>query len=207
VKELANKFLSNLHYILILYGLYAGWTMYEEHSTRMEALRNQASGIDAQIAVNTKKVAEVQDFIKKTDEYKARVEAVAKNIESAQKQLPADINDTQILEVFNKEVKEVNIKEPTTTPGKEESSTYFISKDYTLKAKGTYLQFLVFLERIGNATRIYNIKSLKLVQSNENKKSRFQVINGEMVIQAFRFNPNFKVDRGFDQINKQFPVK
>jgi hypothetical protein len=45
--------------------------------------------------------------------------------------------------------------------------------------------------------RIYNIKNLKLTNSSDTQKGRFQIIEGESVIQAFRYNPDFKVDRGF----------
>jgi Tfp pilus assembly protein PilO len=144
-----------------------------------------------------KKVKEIQEFSKKTSEYKTRVEEVAKTIETVQKQLPAETNDTQILTFFQNEINALNIKDANFTPGKEEKSTYYISKEYSLKARGTFLQFLIFLERIGKADRIYNIKELKLTSLAEGQKGRFQLITGEGAIQAFRFNPEFKVDRGF----------
>ena len=59
-------------------------------------------------------------------------------------------------------MKVLNIKDTVMEPRLEEQQTYFISKDYSVKASGTFLQFLIFFERIGNSTRIYNVKSLKL---------------------------------------------
>lgn len=204
MKELANKFISNLHVFIFLYGLYGTWVIYDDHTIQMEELNSQVPSIEAEIAKNQKKVKEIQEFQKKTEESKIRVEEVAKNIESAQKQLPAEINDGQILTFFNQEISSLNIKDPQITPGVEKTSTYFISKEYMLKANGTFLQFLIFFERIGNATRIYNIKNLKLVNPDPNQRGRFQMIAGEAVIEAFRFNPEFRVDRGFDKI--QVPV-
>ncbi len=202
-----NKLISNLHFIILLYGLYGTYVLWEEHTIALEGIHSQIPQLDADIATNKKKVAEIQDFMKKTEEYKVRVEEVAKNIEAVQKQLPQDINDTQILSFLSQEMTLLNIKDPQLTPGKEESSTYFISKNFSISAKGTFLQFLIFLERIGTATRIYNVKSLKLVNMPDSQKGRFQIIAGESVIQAFRFNPDFKVDRGFDKIENQFPVR
>lgn len=197
MKDLVNKLISNLHIIIFLYGLYGAYTLYDEHSIQLTEIQNQSAALDGEIEQNRRKVQEVQEFVKKADEYKVRVEEVAKNIEAVQKQLPAETNDTQILSFFQSEMSSLNIKDSNFTPGKEEKSTYYISKEYTLKAKGTFLQFLIFLERIGTADRIYNIKSLKLEGLNAPQKGRFQVISGEGVIQAFRFNPDFKVDRGF----------
>jgi Tfp pilus assembly protein PilO len=205
MKELANKFISNLHVFIILWGLYGAWVMYDEHSLKMEELESQFPSIEAEIVSNQLKVKAIQEFVKKTEESKIRVEEVAKNIESAQKQLPADINDNQILTVFNSEINSLNIKDPQTVPGGETTSTYFISKEYKIRANGTFLQFMIFFERIGNATRIYNVKSLKLVSGDSNHRGRFQLISCESIIEAFRFNPDFKVDRGFDSIQTPAP--
>jgi Tfp pilus assembly protein PilO len=205
MKDLVNKLISNLHVFIVLWGLYGAWVMYDEHVLKMEELNNQFPSIEAEIVANQKKVKEIQEFVKKTEESKVRVEEVAKNIESAQKQLPADINDNQIITVFNSEISSLNIKDPQTTPGAETTSTYFISKEYKIKANGTFLQFMVFFERIGNAARIYNVKSLKLINANTNNRGRFQLIACETIIEAFRFNPDFKVDRGFDSLQAPAP--
>lgn len=205
MKDLANSIISKLHFVIILWGLYGAWMMYDEHSLKMEDLNGQFPSVQAEIEQNKKKVKEIQDFVKKTEESKVRVEEVARNIESAQKQLPADINDNQIITFLNQEVNSLNIKDPTITPGQEVASTYFISKPYVIKAKGTFLQFLIFFERIGNATRIYNVKNLKLINSDPSQRGRFQLINAESVIEAFRFNPDFRVDRGFEKIETPKP--
>lgn len=197
MKDLINKLISNLHWLILLYGLYGAWVMYDEHDVALADIVTRGSGLDEEIEKAQKKVKEIQEFSRKTDEYRIRVEEVAKNIESVQKQLPAETNDTQILSFFQNEINSLNIKDANFTPGKEEKSTYYISKEYTLKAKGTFLQFLIFLERIGKADRIYNIRELKLTSISEGQKGRFQLITGEGSIQAFRFNPDFKVERGF----------
>jgi Tfp pilus assembly protein PilO len=198
MKDLVSKLIANLHFLFLLYAGWNMWSLYEDHLRQMEDLELQFPSLEAEIATNRKKVKEIQEFQKKTEESKIRVEEVAKNIEAAQRQLPADINDNQILTFFNAEIQNLNIKDPNITPGVEQPSTYFISKDYNLKSKGTFLQMLIFFERIGNATRIYNIKNLKLTNTDLTQRGRFQMINCESSVQAFRFNPDFKVDRGFE---------
>lgn len=197
MRDLVNNLIEKAHLLLLIYGLYGAWVAWDEHNVQLEEIVNSIPPIEQEIQQTQKKVREIQDFVKKADEYKVRVEEVAKNIESVQKQLPAETNDTQILTFFQSEIKSLNILDANFKPGKEDKSAYFIAKEYTLSGKGTFLQFLIFLERIGNADRIYNIKQLKLTNNADNQKGRFQVINGEGIIQAYRFNPDFKVDRGF----------
>ena len=92
----------------------------------------------------------------------------------------------------------LNIKDPDIVPAQEVPGTFFISKGYNLKAKGTFLQFLIFFERIGTADRIYNIKKLKIVNGETNQRGRFQIINSETVLDAYKFNPDFKIESGVD---------
>jgi Tfp pilus assembly protein PilO len=197
MKKMINGFIANLHIFVVLWTLWGVWEKYETHSEAVSSLENSIPGIKAEIEENTKKVAEIENFTQKANDYKVIVEEVARNIETVQKQLPADINDSQIMSYFNQEFELMNIRDPQITPGKEEPSTYLISKDYNFRAKGTYLQFLVFLERVGNAQRIFNIKNLRLTRNNDVNKGRFQMVDAELIIQAYRYNPEFKVDRGF----------
>jgi Tfp pilus assembly protein PilO len=182
---------------MFLYGCWTTYELWEQHDLRMTEIVTEIPNVEADIVKLKSKVKEINDFIKKADEYKVRVEEVARNIESVQKQLPAETNDSQILAAFQSEMKVLNIKDTILEPKTEEASTYFISKDYSIKASGTFLQFLIFFERIGNATRIYNVKSLKLTTNGATRKGRFQIVNGEAIIQAYRFNPSFRVERGF----------
>ncbi len=197
MKELVNKLIANTHVFIFLYGCWTTYGLWEQHDIRMTEIETEIPSVEADITKLKVKVNEINDFIKKASEYKLRVEEVAKNIESVQKQLPAETNDSQILSTFQNEMKVLNIKDTTLEPKEEGTSTYFISKDYSIKASGTFLQFLIFFERIGNATRIYNIKSLKLTTNGSARKGRFQIVNGEATIQAYRFNPSFRVERGF----------
>lgn len=177
--------------------IYNAWVYWDEHSTNMESMTNQIQGLETSIESNKKRLGDIEEFVKKIDEYQLRVEEVAKNIESVQRQLPATTNDTEIISFINQELTTLNIKESNMKPGSENFQTYFIAKDYDLTAKGTFLQFLVFFERLGSASRIYNVPELSLKVISDGKRGRFQMLEGSAVIQAYRYNPRFKVERGF----------
>jgi Tfp pilus assembly protein PilO len=197
MKELGNRLIANMHVFFLLYGVYVFYGQYEAHEMEYASVESEIPDLERNIKKNQQKVSEIKDFIKKADEYKVRVEEVAKTIETVQRQLPSETNDSSIVTFFQEEMKVLNIKDPGITPGNENKAQYFISKDYKLKATGTFLQFLVFFERVNNASRIYNVHSLKLSTIDANKRGRFQVLSAEATIQAYRYNPEFKVDRGF----------
>lgn len=197
MKEVVGQLLANLHWFILIYGLYGGWTMYEEHDVQLEEITSRSIELDSEIIRNEKKIKEIQDFGKKTEEYKTRVEEVAKNIELAQKQLPSETNDSQIMTYLQQELSNLNIFDIQITPGSEEVATYFVSKEYSINSSGTFLQFLVFLEKLALADRIYNVKNLILLSEKGKNRGRYQILNASGIIKAYRFNPDFKVDRGF----------
>lgn len=195
MKDLVNRILPYLHFIILAYSGYGLYSQYEAHVENISQIDAKLPPIEQELTQTRQKLKEIEEFKKKAEEYKLRVQEVAKNIEIVQGQLPAETNDSQILTFFNTEMSALNIKTPNITPGTETPGPFFIARDYTLKAKGTFLQFLIFLERINTADRIYNVKNFKLTNANKTQKSRFQVIEAETTIQAYRFNPDaFKVE-------------
>lgn len=198
MKNLGEKIGQNLHFILLAWGIVSGYYMYEDHLLRIQGVEDQFPAINADIATAEIKIKEIKDFELKAEESKVRVKEVAKNIEAVQKQLPSDINDNQIITFLNQEMRTLNIKDPDIVPAVEVPGTFFISKAYNIKAKGTFLQFLVFFERIGSADRIYNVKKLKIVNGETNQRGRFQMINSETELDAYKFNPDFKIESGVE---------
>jgi len=194
--ELSGKFFANLHILILLYSLWGVWTRYDEHSIQMEGIQTEVEGLNNEITINKKKLGEIDEFKKKRDEFLVRIEGVKKNIENVQKQLPAETNDSEITSFFRKDLETLNIKNVEMTPGADEQTQYYIAKDYQIRAKGTFLQLLIFIERLASAERIYNVKTLRFFSSNESQKGRFRSISADIVVQAYRYNPNFKVTAG-----------
>lgn len=197
MKEFLNKIIASIHWIVVGLGLWNIWFMYEDHSVQIEEVLSRETQIESEIGEKKKSLEEIKDYVRKADEFKARIEQVAKNIESTQRQLPQETNDDKIISFFKSEMGLLNIKEGSVISNQEQKSTYYISKDFSLKAEGTFLQFLVFFERLKEQDRIYSIKELKIINSNDKQKGRFKMLSFQGVMQAYRYNPDFKVDRGF----------
>ncbi len=197
MKEFLNKLIASIHWVVVGLGLWNIWFMYEDHSVQIEEVLSRETQIESEIGEKKKSLEEIKDYVRKADEFKARIEQVAKNIESTQRQLPQETNDDKIISFLKSEMGLLNIKEGSVISNQEQKSTYYISKDFSLKAEGTFLQFLVFFERLKEQDRIYSIKELKIINSNDKQKGRFKMLSFQGVIQAYRYNPDFKVDRGF----------
>ena len=78
---------------------------------------------------------------------------------------------------------------------------------YRFKAKATYLQFLIMFEKISESKRILNVAEVNFRKLDQPQRSKFQLIDGEFFLEAYKYNNNYKEDRGLDQLEKQFSGK
>jgi Tfp pilus assembly protein PilO len=159
--------------------------------------------IESRLEKAQKQKKEFNKYAKQVDQIKASIERVAQEIEKMQQQLPNEFEDTTNLENFSSLARRINMKEVYLTPMQEQDKGFYLTKEYELKASGTYLQFLVFIEQLSNLKRIFNIRSINLKLKEMNQKSRYQVVSGVLTIESYKYNTSYKEDRGIDHIEKE----
>lgn len=199
--KLVELFIRNLQWLIILN---AGLTYYnelDEHEKQVENILAAKPSIEEQIVKENKKVDEAKIFMANLESSKKRVLEVAGQIEQVQKQLPNQINDTEVLDFFTTESSNLNIK-PSVSPGEEKPNDFYFIKRYSFKGVGTYLQFLIYMERINSSDRLINVQSVKISNSGERQKGRFQMLNMEANFEGFRYNQSFKEETGIDKIEQ-----
>jgi Tfp pilus assembly protein PilO len=196
--------LKNLHWILILIAsIKLGWAYYEfsdESSKRGLLLENVKE--DYKKEEKTKK--DVKKYLSNIEEEKARIERVAQEIEKTQQLLPSELSDSENIGQVRKIAEDVNIKEVSIAPEAEELRGFYIARKYRFKAKATYLQFLIMFEKIYESRRILNIGEVNFRKLEQPQRSKFQVIEGDFVLEAYKYNQNFKEDRGLDKLEQRF---
>ena len=75
--------------------------------------------------------------------------------------------------------------------GEENKGFYFI-KTYEVNASATYLQTLMFLEKIAEDVRLINILAINFEQLKIKQRSRHKLLNTTFRIMAYRYNKNFQ---------------
>ena len=198
-----KKILNYIHFLLIGWALWSAWDQYEQHTLRLEELEGALPPIQANLAKSKRQLTSLKKYYKDVEAAKERIDTVAKQVEELQKQLPNEISDTQNLHFFSEMARTLNMRDVYLNPDREDIHGFYITKEYLLKASGTYLQFLVFLEKLEQEQKLYNIKTLQLTETGKNQKGRYQLINGEIRILAYRYNTGYKEDRGFDKIETE----
>lgn len=198
-----GKFLAQLHWIIIAYGAWGAYEVYDEHAIAMAQIEEQFPVTEEAIKSAEQKMSKIDEFRKNLDQSKLRVTEVFNNISQVQKQLPTEINDIEILDFISKEAKTLNIPEIDVSPTTELPMGFYISKPYSVKARGTFLQFVVLLERINAAERLFNIKNLTIRSEDDIQKTRFRVVTLELMLDTFKFNSRHQETSGVDEVVDQ----
>jgi Tfp pilus assembly protein PilO len=207
MKEFVSNALSKLHLLILLYGAWSFYSIYSEFQTQIDEIVAQKPAIEEEIKKAEKKLGQIDEFRKNVDQTKLRVNGVFSNIEKVQRQLPSEINDIEILEFLSREGRSLNVPELEPNPKDEQPMGFYISKQYNIKGRATFLQFVVFLERINGAERLFNVKNFRITAPVEAQKGRFQVVNFDATIDTFKFNSSYKESSGVEEIETEFGGK
>lgn len=199
-----NGLIKKLPLFIILYTAYSAYDMFEIHQQKLQEAKDRIPVLENQIQKSEQKKKDLRRYFKDIEEAKKNIELVAQEVEKVQRQLPSEISDAENLQLVKGIAENLNIKNVFLQPKEEISKGFYYIKNYEMKATGTFLQFLIFFEKIAENKRLLNIRDVELKQITEPQRGRFQLINSRVIIQAYRFNPNHKEDRGIDDIEKQF---
>lgn len=204
--KILELFVKNIHWLIILNTGYGYYTRLEEHNIQIEQILSEKPTIEEQISKLKKKVDEAKIFLANLEVSKKRVQEVASQIEQVQRQLPNTIDDTAILDFFSTEAQNLNIQ-VNLMPGAEEPRDFYIAKKYSIRGNGTYLQFMIFMERIASSERLINVQNVRLTPQTEKQKGRFQMLALDATLESFKYNSAYKEDTGISKIEEEFKPK
>jgi Tfp pilus assembly protein PilO len=187
--KLIFKFLPVL---IILSSVYNTFLFVEEKMEQARVLGEEKPIIEGAIKQKKMKLSEIEKYREEIESAKSRVQAAEKEVEKLQRQLPNEISNTENLQLISELAQGLNIKNVFLTPLSEVDKGAFFSKNYEVKAQGTFLQFLILMEKIAENERLLNIDKLKLSQQNIQQRGRFQMINADIYIEAYRYNPEIE---------------
>ncbi len=167
--------------------------------------KNNTPGLENQLKRKRKELGEIEQFFSEKDKMIERIHTVTKEIEKSQQRLPDKDDKANTLEEIKKIATDLNIKNLVFgVNDKEEDKGFYIVNNYSLKATGTYLQFLIFLEKIAEQKRILNIKKLEFKKGPRSGQGRFQMITAEIDIEGYRYDASHVESSGVEEIETNF---
>jgi len=180
-----------LKYFPILIIAWSAFDFYQFYFEKQELLNlkiGQIPALDMQIDKNKKMLGQLEQYKTDIEDAKRRMDIAQKELDKIQNQLPNEISNAEYLQFLSEIAGSLNIKNISLNPGDEEEREFIVARTFNVKAQGTFLQFLIMMEKIAENERLLNIDKLKIIRSSQQQRGRFQLVELEMSVEAYRFN-------------------
>lgn len=184
--------------LVLVYGAFEVKDRFDEEEVKKQAVESKIIALDNNIRSQKKSAKEIEKYKADIEVAKTKIEVIRKEFEEIQKKLPNEINDTENLDLLKSIGDQVRIQDLRLTPSADTDGGYYFSKGYELQGEATFLQFLLFLERVANNEQILNVATLELDRGDKPLRGRFQMIKFTVTIEAYRYNPDHKEDVGVE---------
>lgn len=193
-----DTLIKNLHVFIFLYTAFINYELFEQKTVEVEGVKGEIASTKARLTRSKAELAKVDQFNKDLASSKQRVEEVVAEIERVQKQLPSEINDTEVQQLLNSVSSDLRMMVPNMTPKVEIPKGFYFSKEYDFTAKATFLQSLIFfekLESLSKSNRILNVKYVRIFDDPEaDNRSQFRGLKLATNIESYRYNTAFKIE-------------
>lgn len=190
-----DAFVKNFHIIFFAYAVMIGLEKYEIRDVELTQASNALEAAKKIAESTARDLKQVIQFKADLTKSKRRVQEVVENIERIQKQLPSQIIDADVNDRLVEFSNALKMIDPSPAPKEEVNHNFYISKEFSFGAKGTFLQFLVFfeqLEKLAKKGRILNVKNVLIKKAKDaDPRSRFKILELEATVEAYKYNNNF----------------
>ena len=125
------------------------------------------------------------------EDAKKAIAEITKEMAQLQKKLPSNIDNTKVVSMLENITTLLNIQNPKIQFQREENKGFYFTNKYKIDARGTFLQFLLLLEKLAEADNLINIQALSLRIPQERPRGRFTMIDGQATIELYRYNEQY----------------
>ena len=183
-----QKILSNVHLAIFLYYGYSIYEQYNEHNEILEGFKGAEEGIQRQIQKSNEDKKIVDAALGDIHKIKEEVERMNREIDQLQEKLPSDVSPDKDMAIFRRIAEELNMAKIDISPNKEENKGPYYINRYQFKSTATFLQSLIFFEKIRDSQRIFNVKSVRIEVPEGGGRGRFQLVQTHATLESFRQN-------------------
>lgn len=146
-------------HVIILVGGGAAFFYFMQDTSEVEAKEQSIQTEEASISGFEKKIQEAKEFERQFEEKKKRYADLVKSLQNLKEALPRQFFLPDLLSDLLREAKQLEIEITVIRPdAKEEQGELYNSLGFSIEARGTFLQFFIFLDRMANMSRLINVE-------------------------------------------------
>ena len=160
------------------------------------AAQEQVEIIKRKIRKSERTKKNIEKFKDQVNETKKTIDVVMSKFKKIQEKLPEKQDDAKTYDLLKKMAEKFRIQDITFDAGIENNKGLYIEKNYLFKGVGTYRQFLSFFDEVSVSKRLFNIKNISFKSKKSRRVGKFQLITGDVNINAYRYNANNNSNKG-----------
>ncbi|MCB9094605.1 MAG: type 4a pilus biogenesis protein PilO [Halobacteriovoraceae bacterium] len=185
-----EKFTKYLPFIILVYGAYSFWGDYDDHEQKIVQINGQIKSLTATNQKLGQKLKEIEEYSEKIDEYEAQIDQFKSQIQEIKKKIPPEDDKTIILDELSRQAKALNIQEVSFKPKykREHEDGVYSTNGVEFTGMGTYLQFLLFFEKMSLAERIFSINTVTFKNHPEKRIGKHNIVGINTVIETYHYN-------------------
>lgn len=162
---------------------------YDEHNLLIDQQKSQVEIEARKLKTEKKKLEEITKYQQAIEESKRRVTEVKSQLEDLQKQLPAENQKSEVLRLFNSLAEEVSIRNRNFSPQTDKQEEGYVAEPYSFQGQATYIQFLVFFERIFLSGRLFDFDEVHLKRASSSEDNRYNYLDVRAKVYTYRYLP------------------
>ncbi len=150
-------------HVILFVGAGTAYFYFSLDSTEIESREQGILTEEQSIASLERKIQEAKEFERQFEEKKKRYADLVKSLQSLKEALPRQFFLPDLLSDLLREAKQLEIEITLIRPdAREESRELYNSLGFSIEARGTFLQFFIFLDRMANMSRLINVESFRI---------------------------------------------
>jgi Tfp pilus assembly protein PilO len=156
--------------VFVLIAAFAGYSYYSLDQGEIESREQRIEGEKSAITNLERQITEAKEFERQFAEKKKRYAELVKELQKLQGALPRQFYLPDLLSDIINEAKQLEIEIVKLQPDdRETTGELYNTLGFDIEAKGTFLQFFIFMDRIANMKRLVNVSKFTIDKDTERK--------------------------------------
>jgi type IV pilus assembly protein PilO len=165
-------------HVVILVGGSAAFFYFMQDTSEIEAKEAGIQGEEQQISTLERKIQEAKEFERQFDDKKKRYAELVKSLQNLKEALPRQFFLPDLLSDLLREAKQLELEITLVRPDlKEEQGELYNSLGFNIEARGSFIQFFIFLDRMAHMARLINVESFSIIR--DPKRSYLALANDD----------------------------
>lgn len=166
IKELLEKL--KWPHVAIAIFLAVGFFYFTLDQGELDMRESSVQEINNDIRTLEKKIQDAKEFEKQYEEKRKRFKQLSDELQKLQGALPRQFFLPDLLSDLLREAKQLEVEITSIRPDeKEEQRELYNSLGFTIQARGTFLQFFIFLDRMANLKRLVSVERFEVLKDAE----------------------------------------